>query len=100
MLGGGKSELWKTMNLYHSVSPLVGSGNPPPPLQQASVCTIHPPLPKRDVTHSPTGEGGGVSPNSDDWRKSLALCILCAVNRPPPIMGGTNKTRKLLYETV
>jgi hypothetical protein len=25
---------------------------------------------------SPAGEGWG-SPNSDDWRKSLALCLLC-----------------------
>jgi hypothetical protein len=26
--------------------------------------------------HSPAGEGLG-SPNADDWRKSLALCLLC-----------------------
>ncbi len=26
--------------------------------------------------HSPSGEGG---PNSDDWRKSLALCLLCGL---------------------
>ncbi len=31
------------------------------------------------VTHSPAGEGVGESQfgNSDDWRKSLALCLLC-----------------------
>jgi hypothetical protein len=44
---------------YHSVRPLVGIGTPPP--------------------LSPTGEGLG-SPNSDDWRKSFALCLLYEVN--------------------
>jgi hypothetical protein len=32
------------------------------------------------VEHSPAGEGlgrGAGGPNSDDWRKSLALCLLC-----------------------
>ncbi len=28
------------------------------------------------VAYSPAGEGLG-SPNSDDWRKSFALCLLC-----------------------
>ena len=37
---------------YHSVCPLVGIGTPPTPVPQAS-------------------------PNSDDWRKSLAVCLLC-----------------------
>ncbi len=47
---------------------------------------------KEGETHSPAGEGMGESqfgrlekkpsegvgsPNSDDWRKSLALCLLC-----------------------
>ncbi len=49
---------------YHSVCPLVGIGTAPPP--QA----------KGGRAHSPAGEGWG-SPNSDDWRKSLALCLLC-----------------------
>jgi hypothetical protein len=30
---------------------------------------------QRGGTHSPT-KGGG--PDSDDWRKSLVLCLLCA----------------------
>jgi hypothetical protein len=34
--------------------------------------------PKRGGAHSPGGEGVG-GPNSDDWRKSLALCLLCAI---------------------
>jgi hypothetical protein len=51
---------------YHSVSPLVRIGTPPPPLPQASVS-----LPRKRVK----GWGGT---NSDDWRISLALCLLCA----------------------
>jgi hypothetical protein len=35
------------------------------------------PLPRTGGgAHSPAGEGWG-SPNYDDWRKSLALCLLC-----------------------
>jgi hypothetical protein len=61
---------------YHSVCPLVGTGTLPTSLSPASV-----PLP-------PEPEGGGHtrlrvrgwgSPNSDDWRKCLALCLLCGV---------------------
>ncbi len=67
---------------YHSVCPLVGIGNLPPPFSPASV-----PLPGTN------GGGGGVhtrlrvrgwgSPNSYDGRKSLALCLLCAEDRRP-----------------
>jgi hypothetical protein len=63
---------------YHSVCTLVGIGTLPTPLSPASV-----PLPPEP------GRGGGRytrlrvrgwgSPNSDDGRKSLALCLLCAV---------------------
>ncbi len=48
----------------------------PTPFPQASV-----PLPlwtKGGGAQSPAGEGWG-SPNSDDWRKSLPLCLLCAL---------------------
>ncbi len=45
----------------HSVCPLVRIGNPQPSQPQAS------------VSPPPRGE----SPNSNDWRKSLALCLLC-----------------------
>jgi hypothetical protein len=58
---------------YHSVCPLVGIGIPSP----ASEFALSP----------EPGGGGGVhtrlrvrvwgSPNSDDWRESLALCLLC-----------------------
>ena len=52
------------------------SWDPPPPLPQASV---YPPPPRNQRGgHSPAGDGrGGGGPNSDDWRKSLALCLPC-----------------------
>ncbi len=57
--------------------PLVGIGTLPPLLSPASV-----PLPpnQRGAAQSPAGEGVGEFQfrNSDDWRKSLALCLLCA----------------------
>ncbi len=55
----------------------IGIGTLSPPLSPASV-----PLPSE-----PRGEGhtrlrvrGWGSPNFDDWRKSLALCLLCGWN--------------------
>ncbi len=54
---------------------------PPPPFPEASVC---PPWTQRGGEvgqHSLAGEGmGGL--NSDDWTKSLSLCILCGVKEP------------------
>ncbi len=47
-----------------------------------------PPLPQASVPLTPEAKGGGHtclpvrgwgSPNSDDWRKSLALCLLCGL---------------------
>jgi hypothetical protein len=69
---------------YHSVFPLFQTGAPPPPLPQASV-----PPPPRNQRGGYTdvrmrGWGGR---NSDDWRKSLALCLLCGAevtSSPPP----------------
>jgi hypothetical protein len=60
---------------YHSVCPLVGIGTLPPPLSPASVPL--PPEPKGGGHNRLQVRGWG-SPNSDDWRKSLALCLLCA----------------------
>ncbi len=61
---------------YHNVCPLVGIGTPPP-LSRKLVCpTAPPPRNQGRGAHSPAGEGWG-SPNSDDWRKNLALCQLC-----------------------
>jgi hypothetical protein len=45
-------------------------------LEYQSVC----PFVQREGQHSLAGEGK-VGANSDDWRKSFALCLLCAV--PP-----------------
>ncbi len=72
---------------HHSVCPLVGIWTPPTPLPQASV-----PPPPQDQrvgggAHSPAARGWGSS-NSDDWRKSLALCLLCA----PTLPGGAVDT--------
>ncbi len=47
---------------------------------------VPPPQPKGVVgQHSLAGEGPGGT-NSDDWRKSLALCLLCGV--PLGTKGG------------
>ncbi len=70
---------------YHRVCPLVGIGTPrpPTPFPQASVpmkeeCA--PPLRnQRGEGHTRLRVKGWGSPNSDDWRKSLALCLLCDI---------------------
>jgi hypothetical protein len=49
-------------------------GPAPPPLPQASV----PPRNQRVGGRGGTLTCGWGSPNSDDWRKRLALCLLCA----------------------
>ncbi len=46
-----------------------------PPTPSPASDSVSPPEPKRG-THSPADEGVG-SPNSDDWRKSQALSLLC-----------------------
>jgi hypothetical protein len=58
---------------YHSVCPLVGIRTPLPPLPQASV----PPSQgtKTGVGHIRLRVRGWRSPNSDDWRKSLAHSV-------------------------
>ncbi len=58
---------------YHSVCSLVRTWTP---LSRKRVCPS--PREGRGGIHSPAGKGVG-GPNSDDWRKSLALCVLCAV---------------------
>ncbi len=67
----------------YSMSPIVGIGTLSPPLLEASV-------PLSPGTRG--GEGGAhcmpargwVSPNSDDWRKSLALCLLSGFSDSDP----------------
>jgi hypothetical protein len=73
------------VNIYlesNSACPLlVRIETPPPTPSPASKCA--PPLNQRGGggTHSPAAEEVGGGPNSDDWRKSLALSdvILCAL---------------------
>jgi hypothetical protein len=43
----------------------------------ASECAL-PPVPKGGGGHTRPRLRGWASPNSDDWRKSFALCLLCA----------------------
>ncbi len=73
--GPGSQSTYSIYLEYHSECPLVGIGTPPPPLTQATE-----PSPRNQ-----NGGGGHTrlrvrrwgSPNSDDWRKILALCLLC-----------------------
>ncbi len=61
---------------YHSVCPLVGIVTLPTPLSPASV-----PLPPEwGGGHTRQRVRGWGSPNSDDWRKSLALCLLSGLS--------------------
>ncbi len=41
--------------------------------------SVSPPKLKGGGAHSLAGEGAG-GPNSDDWSKSQALCLLCGLN--------------------
>jgi hypothetical protein len=68
---------------YHSVCPLVRIGTLPTPLSPASVPL--PPEPGLGGRHTRLWRlwvRGWRSPNSDDWRKNLELCLLCDDNRP------------------
>ncbi len=55
--------------------PLAGIGTLPPPLSPASVPL--PPEPKGGGGHTGVRVRGWGSPSFKDWRKSLALCLLC-----------------------
>ncbi len=59
------------------ISPLLGTGTPPFPFP-ASKCAPPPPGTKGGCMHIPCVWGWG-NPNSDNWRKSLALCLLSVV---------------------
>jgi hypothetical protein len=77
---------------YHSVCPLVGIGTLPTHLSPlASECT--PPPRTWGGTHSPAVRGWW-SLNSDDWRKSLALCLLCELHS---MIAGIDNTGKKTY---
>ncbi len=44
-----------------------------------------PPLGSGREGHTRLRVSGWGSPNSDDWRKSLALCLLCDAKTSPPM---------------
>ncbi len=60
---------------FHSVCLLARIETLPLPLPQASVPPL--PEPKGEMDTLAWGWGGGGGPNSDDWRKSLVLCVFC-----------------------
>jgi hypothetical protein len=70
----GSTHKVRTFKEYHSVRP-------------SSKLGLSQPLSRQQVCPSPPESGGGGhtrrgvrgwgSPNSDDWRKSLVLCLLC-----------------------
>ncbi len=62
---------------YHSVCPLVGIGTPPCTSSAASECAPPPGTNGRGGGHTRLLVRGWRSPNSDDLRKSSALCLLC-----------------------
>jgi hypothetical protein len=62
---------------YRSVCSFVGIGSPKPSPPQASVS---PPGSKGGRSNTPLRVRGVGGPNSDDWKESLALCILFESN--------------------
>jgi hypothetical protein len=78
---------------YHSTCPLVRFWTPTPSL--ASECVPSHGT-KGGGTPSPADEGVG-SLSSDDWRKSLELCLLCGpgVQCPPKIPCCKMSSRKM-----
>ncbi len=59
---------------YHSVCPLVLTGTPPTPVPLAGVS----PQKNQRGGHTRLRVRGWKGPNLEDWRKSLALYLLCA----------------------
>jgi hypothetical protein len=81
---------------HQSICPLVGIGTAPSPLQNARECllTPTPPTPNQRGGTLACSEGMG-SPNSDDWRKSLAQCLLCGPEHIPNFEPKDNILFKL-----
>ncbi len=61
----------------------------PPTPSLPSECTPHPGTKGEGGTHYTLAcvLGGWGSPNADDWRNSLALCLLCACGHSPLVVG-------------
>ncbi len=73
-----KVRIYKEYHSVHCVCPLVGIGTLPTPLLPASV-PLHPEPGMGNLSCGWRVGGGGGGPNSDDLRKSLALCLLCGL---------------------
>jgi hypothetical protein len=58
-----------------------------PNLSLASECATLPPPPRTGGGHTVQGVRGWGSPNSDDWRKSLALFLFCGTHPFPAYMN-------------
>ncbi len=80
---------------HHSECTLVGIGTSRTLSRNASVHPL-PPGPKGG--HTRLRLRGWGSPNSDDWRKSLALCLLCAGRSPPPTRHNSTPAPTSLME--
>jgi hypothetical protein len=63
---------------YHSVCPLVQIGTPTISPEIDCVSPRNP----RGGGHTRQRVRGSGGPNFDDWRKNLALCLLCGFNIP------------------
>ncbi len=66
----------------------------PQPLSCKRVCP--PPPEPKGRGHTRLRLRGWGSPNSDDWRKSLAVCLLCAANIDSAIQGNAETTFSLI----
>ncbi len=65
---------------YHSACPLLGIGTLPTPLSPASVPLSPSPRTGGGGGHTRLWMRGWGSPNSDDWKESLSLCLLCVLS--------------------
>jgi hypothetical protein len=83
---------------HHSLCHLVGIGTHPTPLPQASVPS---PSVQRVGGHTLLRLRGWGSPNSDDWRKGLALCLLCVRPLPlPPCSFAASVNIRVSFSTL
>ncbi len=85
-----------TKYIYTTTTEFVPSYELGPPPTRKRVCP--PPSNQAGGTHSPAGVGVGLCPNSDDWRKSQALCLLCDFpSKRHPITGSACWSDPLLW---
>jgi hypothetical protein len=80
-IGSGKK--YKYLE-YHSVCPLVRIGTPHPLSRER----VYSPPESKGGEHTRLLVRGWAGPNSDGWRKSLTLCLLCMDSCLAVIAGG------------